>query len=583
MNEPDKKPGSNSRSRLLATFNVTNSGYIQWADIKEETFLGYSQSDLVGKPILEIYSNSEKGKSPAKNVFTRLMSGNFTVDEEMEYLESNGTTKSCLLSVYPFHDREGQVIGSISFVSEIESRVAEEKELFRLAAFPSFNPNPVIELDGTGDVIFANQAVHDLIAGSDNPFDEVSQLLPENIHEIVTEALITGESKERLEVDVAGRTVGWSFHPIQSLNVVHGYGLEVTELKRSHKKIQELYDTSPAANFHVDRDGIIRKVNETAVKLTGFTKLELIGSSVQKLYADSKDGLRKAQRLLISKKQGNVVQSEEMEMQKKDGTLYWAALTLSVSENGEYERAVLIDISDRKKLRKATDALQKKSHLASIGRLSAMVAHQVNNPLSAIRTNIELMELDHADDISSIKMLEIMQNQVVRISKVVKNLLGFARHANSEIEKIEIVEVIDNVLDLFDASLKSQGIEVFRDYSKNIPRVSGPTDDIQEIFVNLIENARQESSITSIWIRNIDRSDEIEIIVEDNGDGLGKNPDFVFEPYYSTKEEGTGIGLPVARKICIAQGGNMYAENWSGVKGCGARFGVILSKKTSKD
>ena len=241
-----------------------------------------------------------------------------------------------------------------------------------------------------------------------------------------------------------------------------------------------------------------------------------------------------------------------------------------------------ISITDVTERRKVERSLAVSERDAATGRLSAMVAHQVNNPLAAMDVRVDqLMEMFDSDP-EAVKSIGVLKRGVDRISRTISALLGYSRQRNIDQKTFEPSKILNNVCILFYESLKSQGIDLTTDIPETLPELMGDPSDFQEIIVNLLENARQVSEISTISIRCEDRKKEIEIIVEDNGTGLGEDPNILFEPYYTTKLHGTGIGLSIAKAACRAQGGDLLAENWYTENEDGARFRIILKKANAE-
>lgn len=234
----------------------------------------------------------------------------------------------------------------------------------------------------------------------------------------------------------------------------------------------------------------------------------------------------------------------------------------------------------QEKLQEQTAVLIAAQRDATVGRLAAAVAHEVNNPLCAMKMHLTGLKRMGNDEPKFIKKVDVLSGQVDRIARIVNSLLGFSRQRSNTGITTPLARVIETVADLFEGSLKSKGVQLKLDFTANLPLICSDVDLIQEVLVNLLENAREVlgmgNTVTIVAMANVQ---EVEIRVEDDGPGLGDDPEKVFKPYYTTKMHGTGVGLSISRKICEAQGGKILVENRQEEEGGGARFRVILPKK----
>lgn len=241
-------------------------------------------------------------------------------------------------------------------------------------------------------------------------------------------------------------------------------------------------------------------------------------------------------------------------------------------------RGALIGFRDLTEHKRMEELLAASQREATIGRLAATVAHEINNPLGAIKAHLRILEkqMGGEGDCASKESLEIVQEQVDRIARTVRVLLGFSRERSAPEKSVSIEQIIDTVCELFSVSFEEKGVELILDLPAEPSGLKADADQMQELLVNLLENARSALRRGDRLVIKLERRPgEIELILEDTGPGLGPDPEMIFEPFYTTKAWGTGLGLPIARKVCEAHGGKLLAENRKDVP-TGARFRVIL-------
>lgn len=253
-------------------------------------------------------------------------------------------------------------------------------------------------------------------------------------------------------------------------------------------------------------------------------------------------------------------------------------------------KGAIIGFRDLTEVKRMEEILAATEQQASIGRMAATVAHEVNNPLGAIKAYLKIVskELGSATMDANTRVLntrvreklDVISEQVDRIARTVQGLLGFSRMRAAPGMSVALSDVMRNVIALFEGGLREKGIALRTSIPADLPAVRADTDQIQEVLVNLLENGRDaldEGRSMEITVRNV--SDEIEICVEDDGPGLGDNPERVMAPFFTTKTNGTGLGLTIARRICEAHGGRLLAESRPATEGGGARFRVLLPVK----
>ena len=222
--------------------------------------------------------------------------------------------------------------------------------------------------------------------------------------------------------------------------------------------------------------------------------------------------------------------------------------------------------------------------MASLGRLSAGVAHEINNPLAIINEKAGLMKdvftLQHryAEDPQLLALVDSILSSVERCARITRRLLSFARHSDAKPQVLEIGEVIHEVLGFLgkEAEFRSIGISV--DVAPQTPRIHGDRGRLQEIFLNLINNALaalDDGGRLEIGVRPAEDS-FICVSVADNGCGIpAADRNRIFEPFFSTKTErgGTGLGLSITYGLVQGLGGRISVESEVGK---GTEFKVFL-------
>jgi signal transduction histidine kinase len=229
--------------------------------------------------------------------------------------------------------------------------------------------------------------------------------------------------------------------------------------------------------------------------------------------------------------------------------------------------------------------LRQSEKLATIGQLASGLAHEIGTPLNIISGRVELAKR-RLEDGEAQKHLDIVMQQTERITKIIQHLLGFVRKKKPEQRNLNLGDVLDTALDFLDHPIQKQRVTVMKEIQDHLPLVPGDPDQLQQVFLNLILNAIQAMpgggtlrlSASSKWISKEGLEDSprqyVEIGVKDSGIGMEKTvTQTIFQPFYTTKNTGTGLGLTVSQGIVQDHEGWIEVES---ERGKGSVFRVYL-------
>ncbi len=228
------------------------------------------------------------------------------------------------------------------------------------------------------------------------------------------------------------------------------------------------------------------------------------------------------------------------------------------------------------------EARLRQERLAYVGTLASGLAHEIRTPLNAILMNIELVaeELDVVAEESRdafATRVERIRREATRLRKTLDSFLAFARPPKLERMPVRVNGYLSEVIEFVEPEAARHGITITRDFQENLYPVYVDQHQLAQVVTNLLTNAREavgEQGVITVRTRETD--DWVEIEVEDNGGGVEPvNEPHIFDVFYSSKEQGTGLGLGIARRIVEEHGGELALENHPGR---GARFIVRLPK-----
>jgi len=223
---------------------------------------------------------------------------------------------------------------------------------------------------------------------------------------------------------------------------------------------------------------------------------------------------------------------------------------------------VLRDISAHKRLESELIQTEK---LAAMGRLVASLAHEVNNPLQALRSGFRLLLTRQVDEEKRRQYLEVADREVERLIAVVERVLGFYRPSSEQPEPADLSQLLEETLVLVGKQLEQSRVVVHRRFANGLPAVEAVADQLRQVFLNLILNAQQampeggELAVETAWRK---REKEVSIAFRDTGVGIPQSEiSLLFEPFHTTRPGGSGLGLAISYGIVERHGGRIEVES----------------------
>lgn len=351
------------------------------------------------------------------------------------------------------------------------------------------------------------------------------------------------------------------------------------QIEASEALYLDLYENAPDMLISLDVGSQrIIECNRTFLDSTGLAKPCVIDKHVYELFdRDSHTEARRAFRAFLTAGQ---VSDVELRLHCQDGSKIDISMKMSAvrAENGESIicRAALRDITARKRIE--ADLKAQEMELAHAGRLSMMgemaagLAHEINQPLGAIAAYAEgaLIRLRDAkpDPESLGQILQRIADDAHRAGQVIRRLRQFLAKRPPERTDVQVNDLVREVAQFVDADLRSRDVRLGIDLGRNMPCVQGDPIQLQQVLLNLVRNACDAMQETApsrrhmmIRTRSGDR-ENIEVTVEDCGHGLSSTMnDQLFETFFSTKDEGLGMGLAISRSIIESHGGQIWATS----------------------
>jgi len=330
----------------------------------------------------------------------------------------------------------------------------------------------------------------------------------------------------------------------------------------------------------IDATGRITLVNAAAERMFGHDRAELLGHPLEILLPERVRDAHVGHRAgyFAAPRVRTMGIGLDLAGRQKDGTEFPVEISLSYvdSVDGVVAMAFVTDITERKRveaeLRRQREALYQTEKLAALGTLSAGIAHEMKNPLGIITSRIEVMLLEAGEQNlppGLVEDLKVLHRASQRVAKIATSLRSFARQAPDERGPIDLNGVVDEALLLMQKPLGADNIRITATLDRTLPPIRGDATALQQVLMNLLTNAREAMGDGGeIRIETgpvADRPGWLRLVVADTGPGIAPEAlSRVFDPFYTTKRTGTGLGLSVSYGIVQEHEGTMELQSRPG-------------------
>jgi two-component system sensor kinase FixL len=351
-----------------------------------------------------------------------------------------------------------------------------------------------------------------------------------------------------------------------------------------------LLDAAVDGIVAIDHEGSVVEFNLAAQRLFGYRPEEIVGRTVSELMPepDRTGHAGYIERYLKTGEKRIIGIGREVTGRRADGATFPMHLSVGETEGGRFI-GIVRDLSAQKaaeeERRKLQDRLAEVDRFSLMGEMAAGLAHEINQPLSAIATYAQagerLMAQGKVDTEALEETYRKISDQALRAGQIIQSLRSFVSKQEVREDRLDIRKIVDDILNLIEADARAEGITVTTEYATDAPPITGDAVQLQQVLLNLTRNAvdamrgglHKEEGIR-IRTENVNDSRSVRVTVVDHGHGVSQQlADSIFHPFVTTKREGLGVGLAVSRTIIQAHGGDLYYRpNPEG----GSEFGFSL-------
>ncbi len=488
------------------------------------TALGYRKEEIIGRPIFYVYHPD--CMEAVKKAFRSFVQTGEVHDAELELQRKDGSKLDVSLNATAVHDEQGQVLYSRSIWRDISESKRTEGTL---------------------------QKAH----------DELERRVEERTAELAkANQELRGEIAERQRAEAA--------------------------LQESELQIRLLLDSTAEAIYGLDMVGNCTFANAACLQLLGYeTTDDLIGNNMHNLihhtrFDDSPYPMEEC-RIYKAFKRGKGSHVDDEVLWRADGTSFWAEYwSYPIYRDDQVVGSVVtfLDITDRRRaeeeLRKAHEKLVRQEKLAMLGQLAGGVGHELRNPLGVISNAVYYLKMVLPEANETVKeYLETISSEVDRSTIIVSDLLDLSRTRSAERETIDVPELINQSLD---RNSPPEEIELVTEIPSDLSPLYVDPRQIGQVLNNLIANAYQAMPEGGKLTIKVEAQEEkVNISITDTGCGISReNMEKLFEPLFTTKAFGIGLGLIVSKNLVDANEGSIEVES---EEGKGSTFNVVLPVK----
>ncbi len=529
-------------------------------------FLGYKEIELIGTA----YQRTE----PEEEDLQKLLSGEIrSFQLEKAYPHQSGETVWGLLTGSLFEDSEGHPLFIIFHILDITERKKEQQkkreieDLFRLISQNSQDMICFGSPDGTCH--YVSPAVRSMLG-----YDPVEIIGPKGMDLLLPrdagEDRLTYQLRHKDGFDIwCETTITKLLDEEGKVYLIVAVARDITYRKRMEIQLQEteqrhksLIRYTPVAICSLNREGEFMTANPACLQIAGYSVEELSGMNFRSIL--SPEDIPWLEKLFYDAFSQEVKDVEFTIFHKDGRRIDLLSASSPIIVNGETIGIYIIakDITDAKQ---TEELLRRSEKLSVVGELAAGVAHEIRNPLMSLRGFVQLLQREDPNK-GHREYFSIMLSEVDRINRIVSELLLLAKPEKRKYEYMDLSKKLQRVTTLFQAEANLRNIQIRTILDPRLPLIYCEGDKIKQVFVNILKNALEAMPHTGeITVQTISAGQEVWIRIRDEGTGIPQDAlERISQPFYTTKDTGTGLGLVVCQRIIANHQGRMHIESEEG-------------------
>lgn len=592
--------------RKYAILELDSAGIIRSWNAGACRILGYEADEAIGRHFASLYAAADTDAGAAQQ-HLKAAAADGEANVRQHLMTKRSASVFAEISITAIFDERRTLKG---FAVVVEETTDHEKPDGTTRLMVDLALNAMILVNRHGEIVRVNPQTEKLFgySGEELIGQQVEMLMPEGLrarHPGYRDAFFANPAIHEMGAgrDLRGRRKNGTEFPVEiALNPVQVNGeslvlgsiVDITERKRAVEMFRIAMESAPSAMVMVNDRGEIVLVNQQTERVFGYSRDELLGQSVELLVPDRFRGQHPAQvrSFFAAPVARPIGAGRDLTARRRDGTEFPAEIALTPIEtaDGLFVLSAVVDITERKEAEERSRLhLAEMAHalrLSTVGEMFSGLAHEINQPLAAAanyaRTCLRYSKSDQG--VSKKQMIEWIEKthaQAARAIDIVKRVGAFVRRDHSQHIKLNLNGLIQEVLKLPGVATGvvegATPIVPQLDLEEPLPLVSADRVQIEQVFVNLFRNAVESmagvpASRRRLVVRTSRDDRYVTVSISDNGHGISpENLAKLFQPFFTTKQDGMGLGLPISRSIIEAHLGQLTAESEVGV-GTAFRF-----------
>ena len=578
---------------------------VEFANSTALSLTGFSRKELMGLDFLSLLDEEDR------RVLLRLYEGGMEAEDRRACMQMQVNTasrhkRSCEVCISATRFAGGERKTYV-YIRDLSDRLRMENKLREANEFLSnlieTSTDGIIAADMRGRVIIFNKGAERLLGyKADEVIGKinVANFYPPGVARSIMRRLRSddyGGKGRALPYRIIGVSKSGEHIPITlSSALIYQGGKEIAsvgifydlreilkaqeELLESEAKFRELFETVRHGLYFSSREGKFLECNQAMVEMLGYANKEevLAIDLARDLYLEASDRIE-FQRMIEAQ---GFVKDYEVQFKKKDGAPLTVLLTAHVSKDRSGRvlgyQGLFVDITERKRLEQQLFQSEK---LAAMGRLTAQIAHELNNPIYGVMNCLDLLKSEVPASSSRRRFLDMARSETKRISELLRGMLSFFRPDEDVKTWVDLNSVVDDVILFMGKQLQEFKVHVVLELAENLPRVFASGNQMKQVLLNLIMNAKtamQHGGTLTIATSSADG--KVRLSVSDTGTGIPEDVrDRIFEAFFTTKSDvkGVGLGLSVCFGIIRQHNGEIAVESEIGA---GTTFVITLPLKS---
>ncbi len=373
-----------------------------------------------------------------------------------------------------------------------------------------------------------------------------------NVVGVVAGSLVEAERRQAINYERVSSQLETAYNKLEDRAIA---------LSALQNYTRSVLESTTSAVLSVDRGLKIATANRAASEIFGIEEEEMIGSELHVLCSVDNDLCEQVRRVVSGERERV---DTEMSLTNAKGRV--VPVTVSISPHKDLagrKIGAVVSMEDLSEVRELTEQLLRADRLAVMGELVAGVAHEVRNPLGTIKASLQLLERESPNVPGLEELAPVMKQEIDRLDRVIKALLDFGRPSKPVFAETDVADVLGDVIIFISQYARGSKVQLVSHVPEGLPRAWADEEKLKQVFINLIFNAVQAMpNGGTVTVEATAEEGFVRVSVSDTGAGMSQDLlHKIWDPFYTTRPEGTGLGLPIVHRIVDEHRGYISVES----------------------